>query len=276
MLIFFLGLALLDGADLLESSLSLLEGLLHALPDAVEDLSASSLSLLDGLAILLDIGKSLLVSLVHLLLLVGASNLIEGVKSVHESAVAKRVLLGAVVNSRRSLGSAELSLNLVRVDDSGEVSAVHDIAVKDVSALFNVGSAVVAEDTVEGSEGITGPDDEATDVTTRGELEEVKSVDIDEVNTGEVSGGSLDILILLTVDDQGASAENVSGISHLAVAGSDLLGVSGSLHVLTSTNVSKGAEESLGGINVEGVNNEGKLGNVHDSVASGDNERSDS
>lgn len=276
MLIFFLRLALLDGADLLESSLSLLEGLLHALPDAVEDLSAGSLSLLDGLAVLLDVSKSLLVSLLLLLLLVGTSNLIEGVKSVHEGAVVKRVLLGAVVNSRGSLRSAELSLNLVRVDDSGEVSAVHDIAVKDVSALFNVGSAVVAEDTVEGLEGVTGPDDEATNVTTRGELEEVKSVDVDEVNTGEVSGGSLDVLILLTVDDQGASAENVSGVSHLAVAGSDLLGVSGSLHVLTSTNVSKGAEESLGGINVEGLNNEGKLGNVHDSVASGNNERSDS
>ena len=276
MLIFFLRLALLDGADLLESSLSLLEGLLHAFPDAVKDLSAGSLSLLDGLAILLDISKSLLVSLLLLLLLVSTSNLIEGVESVHEGVVVKRVLLGAVVDSRRGSGSTELSLNLVRVDDSGEVSAVHDVAVEDVSALFNVGSAVIAEDTVEGLEGVTGPDDETTNVTTRGELEEVKSVDVDKVNTGEISGGSLDVLILFTVDDQGASAENVSRVSHLAVAGSDLLGVSGSLHVFTSTNVSKGAEESLGGINVEGVNNERKLGYIHDSVASGDNERSHS
>ena len=276
MLVLLLGLALLDGADLLEVSLSLLEGLLHAGPDTVEGLSAGSLGLLDGLAILLDVGKSLLVSLVLLLLLVGTSNLVEGVKSVHESAVGKRVLLGAVVGSRGGLGSAELGLNLVRVDDSGEVSAVHDVAVKDVAALFDVNSSPVAEDTVEGLEGVLGPDDESAEVATRGELEEVKSVNVDEVDAGEVSGGSLDVVVLLTVDNEGTSAENVSGVSHLAVASSDLLGVSGSLDVLTSTDVLEGGKESLGGVNIEGVDNEGELGDVHNSVTSGENEGSNS
>jgi hypothetical protein len=276
LLVFLLRLALLDSADLLESGLSLLEGLLHARPDAVEYLSAGSLLLLDDLAILLDVGNSLFVSLLLLLLLVGASDLVEGVKSVHESAVGKRVLLGAVVSSGRGPGSAELSLDLVGVDDSGEVSAVHDVAVEDIATLFDVSSAVVAEDTVEGLEGIAGPDDEATEVTTRGELEEVKSVNVDEVNTGEVSGGSLDALVFLTVNDQRTSAEDVSGVSHLTVASSDFLGVSGSLDVFTSTNVLEGGEESLGGVDIEGLNNEGKLGDIHDSVASGENEGSNS
>jgi hypothetical protein len=211
-----------------------------------------------------------------LLLLGGTSDLVEGVKSVHENAIGKRVLLGATLNSGRDLGSAELGLDLVGVDDSGEVSAVHDVAVEDIATLFDVSSAVVAEDTVECLEGILGPDDEATEVTTRGELEEVKSVNVDEVNTGEVSGGSLDALVLLTVDDQGASAENVSGVSQLTVASSDFLGISGSLDVFTSTNVLEGGEEGLGGVNVEGVNNEGKLGDIQDFVTSGKNERSNS
>lgn len=276
LLVLLLRLALLDSADLLESGLSLLEGLLHAFPDAVEDLSAGSLLLLDDLAILLEVGNSLFASLLLLLLLGGTSDLVEGVKSVHENAIGKRVLLGATLNSRRDLGSAELGLDLVGVDDSGEVSAVHDVAVEDIATLFDVSSAVVAEDTVECLKGILGPDDEATEVTTRGELEEVKSVNVDEVNTGEVSGGSLDALVLLTVDDQGASAENVSGVSQLTVASSDFLGISGSLDVFTSTNVLEGGEEGLGGVNVEGVNNEGKLGDIQDFVASGKNEGSNS
>ena len=276
LLVLLLRLALLDSADLLESGLSILEGLLHAFPDAVEDLSAGSLLLLDDLAILLEVGNSLFASILLLLLLGGTSDLVEGVKSVHENAIGKRVLLGATLNSGRDLGSAELGLDLVGVDDSGEVSAVHDVAVEDIATLFDVSSAVVAEDTVECLEGILGPDDEATEVTTRGELEEVKSVNVDEVNTGEVSGGSLDALVLLTVDDQGASAENVSGVSQLTVASSDFLGISGSLDVFTSTNVLEGGEEGLGGVNVEGVNNEGKLGDIQDFVASGKNEGSNS
>lgn len=276
LLVLILRLALLDSADLLESGLSILEGLLHAFPDAVEDLSAGSLLLLDDLAILLEVGNSLFASVLLLLLLGGTSDLVEGVESVHENAIGKRVLLGATLNSGRDLGSAELGLDLVGVDDSGEVSAVHDVAVEDIATLFDVSSAVVAEDTVECLEGILGPDDEATEVTTRGELEEVKSVNVDKVNTGEVSGGSLDALVLLTVDDQGASAENVSGVSQLTVASSDFLGISGSLDVFTSTNVLEGGEEGLSGVNVEGVNNEGKLGDIQDFVTSGKNERSNS
>lgn len=276
LVILLLRIALLDSADLLESGLSLLEGLLHAFPDAVEDLSAGSLLLLDDLAILLEVGNSLFASVLLLLLLGGTSDLVEGVESVHENAIGKRVLLGATLNSGRDLGSAELGLDLVGVDDSGEVSAVHDVAVEDIATLFDVSSAVVAEDTVECLEGILGPDDEATEVTTRGELEEVKSVNVDKVNTGEVSGGSLDALVLLTVDDQGASAENVSGVSQLTVASSDFLGISGSLDVFTSTNVLEGGEEGLSGVNVEGVNNEGKLGDIQDFVTSGKNERSNS
>jgi hypothetical protein len=207
-------------------------------------------------------------------LLSSASLLVEGVESVHEDSVGQGVLLGGV-GSNGGLGSAELSLDLVGVDDSSEVSAVHHVSVEDVSTLLNVGSSPVSEDAVEGLEGLTGPDNESAEVTTRGELEEVKSVDIDEVNAWEVSSGSLDGIVLLSVDDQRTLSENVSGVSHLALANSDSLGLAGLLEVLTSTEVLEGSKEGLGGVDVEGVNDEGELGSSEDSVSTGEDQRSD-
>ena len=270
-----LGITVDDGSDGLEGGLGGLEGLLHGGPDLVEDLASALGGLLVGLAVLLDVGGSHLSSLSLLLLLGGASDLVEGVKSVHEGAVLKRVLLSDVLDLG-SLDLSELGLDLVGVDDSGEVSAVHHVSVEDVATLLDVGSSVVAEDAVEGLEGVLGPDDESAEVTTGGELEEVKSVNVDEVDTWEVSGGSLHILILLSVDDEGTTSEDISGVSHFALASSDLLGVSRSLHVITSTNTLEGLEEGLSGVNIEGLNNQGELGDVLDLVASSHNQGSDS
>lgn len=271
-LIIFLGLRSV-GTDSLESSLSSLESLSLGLPDGVVGLSSGSLGLLGGLALLLLVGNVALVGSLISLLLVGTADSVEGVKSLHENSVGQRVLLGTVEGCG-GLDSAELSLDLVGVDDASEISAVHNVSLENVSALLNVSSAVVAEDVVEGLEGVLGPDDESSEVATRGELEEVKSVDVDEVDAGEVSGGSLDRLVLLTVDDQGAASEDIAGVSHLALADSNSLGVSGSLEVLRGAEVLKRGQEGLGGVNVEVVNNEGELGGTEDAVASGENQGS--
>lgn len=266
-----LGITVDDGSDGLEGGLGGLEGLLHGGPDLVEDLASALGGLLVGLAVLLDVGGSHLSSLSLLLLLGGASDLVEGVKSVHEGAVLKRVLLGDVLDLG-SLDLSELGLDLVGVDDSGEVSAVHHVSVEDVATLLDVGSSVVAEDAVEGLEGVLGPDDESAEVTTGGQLEEVESGDVHDVDSWEVSGGLLDADVLVSVDEEGAASEDVSGVSHLALADSHLLGVSGSLHVLGGADGLEGAEESLGGVSIEGLNDEGKLGNVGNSVTSGEDE----
>ena len=76
-----------DGTDGLESSLSLLELIFHTSPDAVEGLASEVIGLLGGLAVLLDVGGADLGSVSLLLLLVGASHLVEGVEYVHEGAV---------------------------------------------------------------------------------------------------------------------------------------------------------------------------------------------
>ena len=175
----------------MELSLSLFELVFHTSPDTVEDLASLMIGLLGSLAVLLDVSLSCLGSFLLLLLLIGASNLVEGVESVHEGMIVERVLLGDVLDDG-SLNLAELGLNLVRVDDSSEISAVHHVSVEDIATLLDVSSSVVSEDAIECLEGVLGPDDESAEVTTGSELEEVKSVHVDEVDTGEVSGGSLD------------------------------------------------------------------------------------
>ena len=55
-----------------------------------------------------------------------------------------------------------------------------------------------------------------------GELEEVQSGNVTGVNSWQVSGGSLDKVVLVSVDDEWAFSNNVSGVSHLSVTFSDL------------------------------------------------------
>jgi hypothetical protein len=50
----------------------------------------------------------------------------EWVESVSDGSVGEWVLLGLVVSSNVGSGFSELGLNLIGVNDSGEVSACHD------------------------------------------------------------------------------------------------------------------------------------------------------
>lgn len=99
------------------------------------------------------------------------SDLGVGVKLLHKSSVLKWVLVGGLSSERSGSNGAELALNLVRVDDSGEISAGHHASVKLISTLFNTLLSVGSEDLVEVIEGILGEDDESAEVTTWGELE---------------------------------------------------------------------------------------------------------
>lgn len=252
------------------------EGFLETAGEGVELLSSLELRLLGCLSVGLDVGLSLFVGLFLLLELSGLSGGFIGVELLHESLVLEGVSLGLVVENGVGSHLSQLRLNLITVDDSGEISTGHDVSVEDVATLLDTLGSVVAEDVVEGLEGVSGPDDESAEVTTGGELEEVESVYAHGLNTGEVSGGSLHEVVLVTVDNEGSLSENVSGVSHLTVTNSNLSGLSGSLQFLSSAELSEGSEEGLGGLSVEVLNDEGKFGDFLDSVASGEDERSDS
>jgi hypothetical protein len=69
-------------------------------------------------------------------------------------------------------------LNLIGVDDSGEISTVHDTSVESVVALLLGSSGMASEDVVESLESILGEDNESTEVSTWGKLEDVESVHV--------------------------------------------------------------------------------------------------
>jgi hypothetical protein len=252
----------LTGSDFIENLLvGVFEGLLEAVSEGAEALGAGSLLLAASLGSLCleGSGAGLLASFNSLGFCL-THGLGGGVKSLHGSLVSEGVLLA----SARFVGvdalHAEFALDLIGVDDSGEVSARHHVSAE-LEAGF--GSGLLS---------VLGEDDESSEVTTRGELEEVKSVDVAGINTGEVAGGVLNETVLLTVDDQGTSAEAETGVSELTLASAELLGGADAGEVAGNTEVVEGLEELAGLLLVERVNNEGQLGHVLDSVTTGHHE----
>lgn len=203
------------------------------------------------------------------LLLGSSERLGGGVHPLHLDLVLKGVLLSLGGHIGAFLEGVELGLDLVRVNDSGEVSAGHHVSSELEAALLDSSLSVGSEDIVELLEGILGEDDESSEVTTGGELEEVESVNRADVNSGEVAGGSLDGGVLVSVHDQGSLGEGEAGASVLALAGSGSLGVADTGEVTVNTDGVEALEESGGLLGVEAVNNKGELGDVVDGVTSG-------
>lgn len=134
-----------------------------------------------------------------------------------------------------------------------------------------------AVDLVQGLEGSRGPDDEATEVTTRGELEEVEGGDGAGLDTGDVAESSDELLAvnLGVVNDQRATALAVAAATELTLTSTELLGLLGLLDIGTGTNSLQEAEGSSGlgnGSSLKGgrVDDQGNLGDVVDLVATGE------
>jgi len=138
---------------------------------------------------------------------------------LHERSVLKWVLVGGRSSERSGSNSSELALNLVRVDDSSEISDSHQASVELVTSLFNTLLSVGSEDLVEVSKGILSEDNESAEVAAWGELQKVKSVDAASINTRKISCGSLQKRILITVHDEGTLSQNEARVSHLVLTG---------------------------------------------------------
>jgi len=205
----------------------------------------------------------------------GVHRLVSRVQALHQSTVLKRVLLGLGVKSVVALHDSQLALDGITVDDLGEVSNVHEVSLELIATLLDALLAVGAEDVVQGLKGILGEDHEATDVTTWSELEEVQSVDVADINAWEVAGRSLDVLVVVTVDDQGTLAEDEAGVPHLALARSLALVVTSTPQVMGGVaRVVESLEQFLGVFNIEVVEDQWELWDFSDVVATGLNQRS--
>jgi hypothetical protein len=239
------------------------EGLLQTFVQSLVASLTDSLLLAASFGVfLLEGSKTVLLGLLESLGLSGTLNLGVWVKFLHGSLVLQWVLLGRSLDEWVALLLTELALNLIRVDDSGKISAGHHASVECVATLLDTSLSVGTEDFVQVLEGISSEDDESTEVTTWSKLQQVKSMNAAGVDTWEIACDSLDVGVLVTVDNEWTLSHLEAGVSHLVETGTGSLAKTNTLHVCSGTNVVETSKESLGGINVQGVNNKWELWNL--------------
>lgn len=131
---------------------------------------------------------------------------------------------------------------------------------------------------VEGLDGRLGPDAESTEVTSRSQMSDVKSVDIQEVDSRNISDSSLEGLAVVITNDERTSSVLESSVSELSLTSSELLGISDSQDILIDVEGLEDLDSLLGlADSVDAVlEDQRKLRNLGDSVTSSENERGDS
>lgn len=195
----------------------------------------------------------------------------------HGSEVVEWVLVLGEALSLEDLFS-ERRLDFIRVDDSSEIWVGNDGSWEDVVRLDLRSGFVASEDGVELLEGILGPDDESSQMTSWGELQEIESVNRGGFNSWKISEGLGDGGFIV-VNNEWSSSLSVSSVSHFSLSSSDVV------RSLSLFNISVGSQSfqesnSLGGLvnSVDGlvVNNQRNFWNSFDSVSSGQNQRRNS
>jgi len=172
---------------------------------------------------------------------------------------------------------SDSALDGIGVDDLSDIGVGKDGSVEMVSSLALGSVSVATEEFIKSLEGRFSPDDESSEVTTGSELLKVKSVDVGDFNTGEVSNSSEEGDVFVAVNKEGTSSESVSLVSHLTLTSSDGLGVGNSFNIFVGTD---SLQESNGILSLFDtfdlvIDNQRKHGDVLDSVTSGEDKRSD-
>jgi len=158
-----------------------------------------------------------------------------GVQSFQSNNILQGVLLLGSVNGLVFLLVSDNALNGIGVDDLSDIGVGKDSSMEMISGLALGSNSVATEEFIKGLEGRFSPDDESSEVTTRGELSKVKSVDVGDFNTGEISNSSEESDIFIAVDKEGSSSEIVSLVSEFTLTGSDVLGVGNSFNIFVGT-----------------------------------------
>lgn len=163
-----------------------------------------------------------------------------GVESQQDLLVDERVLLlhTGALGLRGALGSSDDGLDFGRVDQTADVSLVDDGGGEEEVLLEGGWGGGGAVDLVQGGEGGRGPDDEAAEVSTRGELEEVQGEDGRGLDTGNVAECANDLLTIDfgVVDDQRTAALAVTAATELTLTSAELAGLLDLLDIWGCTN----------------------------------------
>jgi len=164
------------------------------------------------------------------------------------------------------------ALDGIGVDDLSNIGVGEDSSVEVISGLALGSNSVSTEKFIEGLESRFSPDDESSEVTTGSELSKVKSVNVSDFNTGKVSNSSEESDVLVAVDKEGSSSESVSSVSELTLTRSNNLSVGNSFNIFVGT---ESLQESNGILSLFNtfefiINNQRKIGDILDSVTSGE------
>jgi hypothetical protein len=126
-------------------------------------------------------------------------------------------------------------LDLIGVDDSLDISVGEAWSLEaEVGESLRLGSWGT-EHGVEGQEGRSGPDTESTEVGTWGELLDVKTVDVANIDTWDVSQGFGNWDVGVIEDEEWTSVHLISSVSGLTSTGSDGSRFAASVNIFHST-----------------------------------------
>lgn len=191
------------------------------------------------------------------------------VEAEEDLSVAERVLLlyGRSLGDGVTLGLLDDGLHFRAVDQAGDVGVADEVGLGR------------REDGVQSREGRGGPDDEAAQVTTWGELEEVQGSDGRGLDTGDVaeSANQLTAVGLGVVDDQGTAALAVAAVSQLTLSCAQFAGLLDLDDIWAGTDSLQQSDGS-GGLDESGAldslagDDERNLGDGGDAVATGEEE----
>lgn len=201
-----------------------LEGLVDSLGLALGDLLVTKASLGKGRGVWVEAEKDLLVA--ERVLLLARSALADGT----------------------TLDGAEDGLDFGAVDELGNVGLSNRVGRQEEVLLEGGGLGGGAVDLVKSLESGRGPDDETSEVSTRGELEEVQGVDWGSLDTWDVAESANQLLSVLVgvVDDERTTALPVATVPELTLTSAELLGGLDLLNVRAGTNSLQESKSSRG------------------------------
>lgn len=176
-----------------------------------------------------------------------------------------------------SFGTSDDRLNLIGVDDSGEIGVSDFVSGEVESLLLDTWIFIGSEDVVELFEGSFSPDDESSDVPSWCELEEVKSADMSNFDSWNVSEGLDEGDIGSAVDNKRTSSGSVSSVSKLSFSCSNLDSVNDFLDISVSSDISQESDGFLSSFDLFSVvvDDQGEFWDAIDSVSSGLNQGED-
>ena len=156
------------------------------------------------------------------------------IQLLQQLAILQWVAVGLGENDRDGLGDECLG-DFVGLQQASKVGVGHLRSRKMESFLDCGGLGVGAEDRVELAESTLGPDDQTSNMSTRGELQQVETIDGNSRDTRNVAEGLLDSTFGV-VDNKRSLLLLMTAVTGLSFTGTDVLGVVDLLDVIPGSN----------------------------------------